>query len=95
MILSSVGWDMSRKASLIEIEHEITDQLQRIAIDLAGDAQQGHVLWQAAEWGNAHPLMPVYGPIATPLLMARDALMSEWLARGNAQDAADVGAEQA
>ncbi len=83
---------MSRKASLIAIEHEITDQLQRIATDLAGDPQQGRVLWQAAEWGTAHPLMPVYGPIATPLLMARDALMSEWLARG---DEADLSAEPA
>ena len=72
---------MSRDASLVTIEHEITDQLQRIASEIAGDVQAGRVLWQAAEWGNAHPLMPVYGPIATPLLMARDALMSEWLAR--------------
>ena len=72
---------MSRDASLVIIEHEITDQLQRIASEIAGDAKSGRVLWQAAEWGNAHPLMPVYGPIATPLLMARDALMSEWLAR--------------
>ena len=72
---------MSRDASLVTIEHEITDQLQRIASEIAGGAQAGRVLWQAAEWGNAHPLMPVYAPIATPLLMARDALMSEWLAR--------------
>ena len=72
---------MSRHASLVDIEHEITNQLQRIAADLAGGQQEGRVLWQAAEWGTSHPLMPVYGPIATPLLMARDALMSEWLAR--------------
>ena len=81
---------MSRDASLVTIEHEITDQLQRIASEIAGDAQAGRVLWQAAEWGNSHPLMPVYGPIATPLLMARDALMSEWLARSReAGDAAE------
>ena len=72
---------MSRNASLVDIEHEITDQLQRIASDIAGGPQAGRVLWQAAEWGTSHPLMPVYGPIATPLLMARDALMSEWLSR--------------
>ena len=81
---------MSRDASLVTIEHEITDQLQRIASEIAGDAQAGRVLWQAAEWGNAHPLMPVYGPIATPLLMARDALMSEWLARSRETDGDDV-----
>ena len=86
---------MSRKESLIAIEHEITDQLQRIATDLAGDAQQGRVLWQAAEWGTAHPLMPVYGPIATPLLMARDALMSEWLARGDEAELTVGQAEKA
>lgn len=86
---------MSRKESLIAIEHEITDQLQRIATDLAGDAQQGRVLWQAAEWGTAHPLMPVYGPIATPLLMARDALMSEWLARGDEAELTVEPAEKA
>ena len=81
---------MARDASLVTIEHEITDQLQRIASEIAGDAQAGRVLWQAAEWGNSHPLMPVYGPIATPLLMARDALMSEWLARSReAGDAAE------
>ena len=72
---------MSRHASLVDIEHEITNQLQRIASDIAGDPQAGRVLWQAAEWGTSHPLMPVYAPIATPLLMARDALMSEWLSR--------------
>lgn len=83
---------MSRHASLVTIEHEITDQLQRIASDIAGSAQEGRVLWQAAEWGTAHPLMPVYGPIATPLLMARDALMSEWLARSRDEDVpADAG----
>ena len=86
---------MSRKESLIAIEQEITDQLQRIATDLAGDAQQGRVLWQAAEWGTAHPLMPVYGPIATPLLMARDALMSEWLARGDEAELTVEPAEKA
>ena len=78
---------MSRQSPLIAIEHEITGQLQRIATDIAGDQDQGRVLWQAAEWGQSHPLMPVYEPIAAPLLMARDALMSEWLARSRSQPA--------
>ena len=82
---------MSRHTSLIDIEHEITNQLQRIAEDITGDPKSGRVLWQAAEWCTAHPMMPVYAPIATPLLMARDALMSEWLSRsrddGSDQDA--------
>ena len=77
---------MSRQTALIDIEHEITGQLQRIAADIAGGEQQGRVLWQAAEWGQPHPLMPIYEPIATPLLMARDALMSEWLARQRETD---------
>jgi len=75
---------MTGQSPLIAIEHEITSQLQRIAIDIAGDREAGRVLWQAAEWGQPHPLMPVYEPIAQPLLMARDALMSEWLARSRA-----------
>lgn len=78
---------MSRQSPLIAIEHEITGQLQRIAIDIAGDQDRGRVLWQAAEWGQSHPLMPVYEPIAVPLLMARDALMSEWLARSRSEPA--------
>lgn len=71
---------MSRH-ELITMEREITGQLQRLAVDIAGGPDAGRVLWQAAEWGDPHPLMTVFGPIATPLLMARDALMSEWLAR--------------
>ena len=78
---------MSQPSSLIDIENEITGQLQRIATNIAGDEAQGRVLWQAAEWGQSHPLMPVYEPIAAPLLMARDALMSEWLARSRAEEA--------
>lgn len=84
---------MSRK-SLVAMEREITDQLQRIAVDLAGDTEQGRSLWQAAEWGTPHPLMPVYGPIATPLLMARDALMSEWLSRSGDEPGAPTDAYQ-
>lgn len=76
---------MPAHTSLVAIEQEITDQLQRIAADIAGDEEQGRVLWQAAEWGQTHPLMPVYEPIAVPLLMARDALMSEWLARNRTE----------
>lgn len=72
---------MSVQSPLIEIEHEITGQLKRIAADIAGGDAMGQVLWQAAEWGEPHPLMAKYEPIAMPLLMARDALMSEWLAR--------------
>jgi hypothetical protein len=79
---------MSEPSSLILIEDEITDQLQRIATDIAGDVEKGRVLWQAAEWGQSHPLMPVYEPIAQPLLMARDALMSEWLARSRSSERA-------
>ena len=76
---------MPQKSSLIDIENEITGQLQRIAEDIAGDADAGRTLWQAAEWGQPHPLMPSYEPIAMPLLMARDALMSEWLARNRTE----------
>lgn len=78
---------MSRQ-SLLQIEREITDQLQRIAVDIAGGQAAGRTLWQAAEWGAPHPLMSAYAPIATPLLMARDALMSEWLARSDDADPA-------
>jgi hypothetical protein len=80
---------MSHSSSLIDLENEITGQLQRIATNIAGDAEQGRVLWQAAEWGQSHPLMTVYEPIAQPLLMARDALMSEWLARSRAEASAE------
>lgn len=79
---------MSGQSPLIAIEHEITGQLKRIAADIAGDEQKGDVLWQAAEWGQSHPLMAQYEPIATPLLMARDALMSEWLSRVRLQETA-------
>ena len=82
---------MLHQSSLVDFEHEITGQLQRIANDIAGSVEQGRVLWQAAEWGHAHPLMPVYEPIAAPLLMARDALMSEWLARSRTGEAPDSG----
>ncbi len=77
---------MSGQSPLIEIEHEITGQLKRIAADIAGDEEKGQVLWRAAEWGEPHPLMQHYEPIAKPLLMARDALMSEWLARVRRQE---------
>ena len=55
---------MSRQ-SLVAIEQEITGQLQRLAVDIAGGREPGRVLWQAAEWDDPHPLMPVYAPIAT------------------------------